>query len=230
MQHNNQIISYLQANDILAKKLDYAFHGVSDAVSHQIETVGAGLQRALFYTSCFTTEYQTVCQQQRSEDIRFMKAALKLVHHGHVVSTLLSLYFDEIFRHRTASQLAWIKRSLMALNIHIPASHLTQHGFALAVTATIAAGVNASLNMSVLAGRRAGNVFAVAGIYGTIQNAAECADRLHYTLPAYYNALYAAELEMMYFLIAPLFERSGAIRNAWPSDEEITDIITKMIR
>lgn len=209
MQYNNEIINYLQANEILAKKLDHAFHGVSDAVSHQIETTGAGLQRALYYTSCFTKEYQAVCQQQRSEDIRFMKAALKLVHHGNVVSTLLSLYFDEIFRHKTSSQLAWIKRSLMALNIHIAASHLTQHGFALAVTAAVAAGVNVSLNLSVLAGHRAGNILAIAGIYGVIQKAAECANQLHYTLPAYHNALYSGELEMMYFLIAPLLNGPG---------------------
>lgn len=32
MQHADEIINYLQANEILAKKLDRAFNGVSDAL------------------------------------------------------------------------------------------------------------------------------------------------------------------------------------------------------
>ena len=90
--------------------------------------------------------------------------------------------------------------------------------------------MNLSLEFSALAGRRAGGVVGVVGLYGVVQKAADSAHRLHITCPAYYSALYAQELEMMFFLIEPLFERAEAFNAQWVSDGEIADIITRMIR
>ncbi|GLR10236.1 hypothetical protein GCM10007905_29560 [Mixta theicola] len=118
----------------------------------------------------------------------------------------------------------------MAVNIHIAASSLTSHGFTLAVAASVAIGLNLSLDMSALAGRAAGTGVAIAGLYGIVQKAADSAHRLHYLYPDYYAALYAQELEMMYFLTEPLFERAGALKAQWASDGDIADIITRMIR
>lgn len=52
----------------------------------------------------------------------------------------------------------------------------------------------------------------------------------HIIHPEYYSTLYAQELEMMYFLIEPLFERAEAFKAQWVSDDEIADIITRMIQ
>ncbi|MCS3601987.1 hypothetical protein M2371_001173 [Buttiauxella sp. BIGb0471] len=71
MYYRNEVISYLQTNKILVLKLDHALTGVGKAVSNQIETIGTGATRTLYYTSCFTNEYQDVCQKQKTEDIRF---------------------------------------------------------------------------------------------------------------------------------------------------------------
>lgn len=65
MYYSNEVISYFQANKILALKLDHALAGAGKAVSNQIETIAAGATRALYYTSCFTDEYQDVCQKKR---------------------------------------------------------------------------------------------------------------------------------------------------------------------
>lgn len=152
MQHTDEIINYLQANEILAKKLDRAFNGVSDALSHQIEHIGSGVQRALYYTSCFTEKYQEVCQKQKVEEVRFAKGVYQQLSHGNVVIDMLKIYFDGLFRFKTDHQLEWIKKSLMAINIHIAASHLTQHGFSSAVTAAVAVGMKVNLDMSALIG------------------------------------------------------------------------------
>lgn len=228
--YNNEVISYLQANNILALKLDRALTGVGKAVSKQIETIGAGATRALYYTSCFTDEYQDVCHQQRNEDIRFGKGVYHILRREDVAYEMLNIYFEEIFRHKTSEQLEHIKKLLMAVNIHIAASSLTNVGFALATASFVAAGMNLSLELSALAGRRAGEVVGLIGVYGVVQKAADSARRLHITYPAYYSALYAQELEMMYFLIEPLFERAEAFKAQWVSDGEIADIITRMIR
>ena len=230
MYYSNEVISYLQANKILALKLDHALTGVGKAVSNQIETIGAGATRALYYTSCFTDEYQNVCQKQKTEDIRFKNGVIYLLRHGNVAYDMLKIYFEEIFKYKTPDQLEYIKQMLMAVNIHIAASSLTNAGFALATASFVAAGMNLSLELSALAGRRAGGVVGAIGIYGVVQKAADSAHRLHVQYPAYYFALYMQQLEMMYFLIEPLFQRAEAFKAQWASDDSVTDIITRMIR
>lgn len=143
---------------------------------------------------------------------------------------MLKIYFEEIFKHKTSEQLEHIKQMLMAVNIHIAASSLTNAGFALATASSVAAGMNLSLEISALVGRRTGQIVGVMGLYGIVQKAADSAHRLHISNPAYYSALYIQELEMMYFLIEPLFERAAALNAQWVSDNEVVDIITKMIR
>lgn len=230
MYYSDEVIRYLQANNILALKLDHALAGIGKAVSNQIETFGAGATRALYYTSCFTDEYQDVCQKQKSEDIRFAKGVYHIIFDGDVVYEMLKIYFEEVFRHKTSDQLEHIKQLLMTVNIHIAASSLTNAGFALATASFVAAGMSLSLELSALVGRRAGQVVGGIGIYGVVQKAADSAHRLHFTYPAYYSALYAQELEMLYFLIEPLFERAEAFKAQWGSDGEISDIITRMIQ
>lgn len=63
-----------------------------------------------------------------------------------------------------------------------------------------------------------------------VGKAADSASRLRLAYPAYYSALYAQKLEMMYFLIDPIFEQARALKTQWASDSHIVDIITRMIR
>ncbi|WP_426606902.1 hypothetical protein [Pantoea anthophila] len=230
MPYSHQVIRYLQQNNILASQLDHALSGVKDALLNQIEMTGAGARRLLYYTSCFTDEYKDVCQQQKTEDVRFKNAVIYLLQHRNIAHQMLTLYFEGIFKDRTSEQLEYIKQKLMAVNIHIAASSLTNAGFALATASSVATGMNLSLEMSLLAGKRARQVVGAMGIYGLVQKAAESANRLHISNPVYYSALYNQELEMMYFLIEPLFERAEAFNVQWASDNKIAEIITKMIR
>lgn len=230
MYYNNEIISYLQANRILAIKLEHALTAVKGQVAEQIKTLGAGATRLTYYTSCFTNEYQDVCKRQRNEDIRFTKGVTHLLEDGGVVYNMLQIYFEGIFRYKTTDQLEHIKQMLMAINVHIAASSLTAHGFALAVATSVAVGMNLNLEISALTGRRAGTVVGLVSMYGILQKAADSAQRLHFTYPEYYAALYAQELEMMYFLIEPIFERAGVFKSQWTSDSDVVDMITKMIQ
>ncbi|MCU6668821.1 hypothetical protein M8013_08675 [Enterobacteriaceae bacterium H4N4] len=229
MYYNKQVISYLQSNNILALKFDHALSGVREMVSSQVETISAGAKRALYYTSCFTDDFQDVCKNQISEDVRFKNGVIHVFQNINIAYEMLRIYFEQIFQYKTSEQLENIKRKLMAVNVHIGASALTNAGFALAVAYCVAIGMNLSLRMSALVGDKAGGIVGIAGIYGIVQKAADSAQRLKYVYPAYYAALYSRELEMMYFLIEPLFERAGAFSHS-TSDSDIADIITKMIR
>lgn len=230
MYGNDEIISHLQAHKILALKLDHALTGVREAVSNQIETIGAGAQRALYYTSCFTDEYQDVCQKQKTEDIRFRDAVYKIVRHVDVAYDMLRIYFEEIFKYKISDQLEHIKQQLMAVNVHIAASSLTSVGFMLAVASAVRIGLNLSLGISALAGTWASRGIVVVGVYGVVQKAADSAYRLHIQFPAYYAALYAQGLEMLYFLIEPVFQKAGAIKAQWASNQDMIGIIIRMIQ
>jgi len=230
MYYNDQVTNYLQANRILALKLDHAVTAVRRQVADQIETLGAGAQRLTYYTSCFTDDYQDICQQQKTEDIRFTKAVEHLLQQGGVVYDMLKIYFEEIFKYKTSAQLESIKKMLMAVNIHIAASSLTTAGFSLAVATSVSLGMNLSLEISALTGRTAGTVVGVMTMYGVVQKAADSAQHLRIAYPAYYAALYAQGLEMMYFLIEPTFKRAGAFKAQGASNSDIAEIINRMIR
>jgi len=230
MYYRNEVISYLQANRILALKLDHALTGVGKTVSEQIKLTGAGAKRALYYASCFSDEYQDVCQRQKSEDVRFTMGVTHLLRHSDVVYEMLKIYFEEIFKYKTSDQIEHIKKMLMAVNVHIAASSLTNAGFALAAATSVAVGMNLSLKMSARRGRQLGTAIGGISLYGIVQKAANSAWRLHITSPAYYDALYARELEMMYFMVEPIFERASAFSAHRISDTDITDIIAKMVR
>ncbi|MDW8844983.1 hypothetical protein SD961_03590 [Erwinia sp. MMLR14_017] len=230
MYNNNEVISYLQANRILALKLDYAVSAVAQQVTNQVETLGKGATRLLYYTSCFTDEYNDVCQQQKTEDLRFRNAVVRIIQHGDVVYEMLRVYFEEILKYKSNAQLEYIKKALMAVNVHIAASTLTGAGYALAGATSVRIGLNLSMQLSALTGRAAGTAAGVVATYGLVQKAADSARRLYVQYPAYYSALYMQQLEMMYFLIELLFERAGALEAQWSSDSGIANIINRMIR
>lgn len=230
MYYSNEVISYLQANRILALKLDHAVSAVGQQITNQVENLGNGATRRLYYTSCFTDEYNDICQQQKTEDLRFKKAVSRIIQHDDVVYEMLRIYFEEIFKYKTHDQLEHIKKALMAVNVHIAASSLTGAGYALAVATSVRIGSNISMQLSTLTGRAASTVAAAVAAYGLVQKAADSAHRLHVQYPAYYSALYILQLEMMYFLIEPVFERAGAHEAQWSSDSGIVNIITRMIQ
>lgn len=230
MYGNNEVISYLQANRILALKLDHAASAVGQQVAEQVKTISAGATRVLYYTSCFTDEYNDVCQQQKTEDIRFRDGVLLLIQGRDIVYDMLKIYFEELLKYKTAAQLEHIKQLLMAVNIHIAASSLTNIGFALATASAVRMGLNLSMEISTLAGRWTSRSIAAVGLYGIVQKAADSAYRLHIQYPAYYSAMYAENLEMMYFLIEPVLQRAGALEAQWASDSDIANIITRLIR
>jgi len=131
------------------------------------------------------------------------------------------------FKNKINSKLQYIETALMAVNVHVAASYLTNTGFALA-TASAATGMNLNLQMNALSGRHAGVVAGFPGVYGVVQKSANSANRLQFINTAYYSDLYKNEPGMMYFLIESLFERIGHIKTQIFTDDEVVDIISSM--
>lgn len=229
MYHSDAVIKQLQAQRILAEKLDNAVSGVIDAVSDQVSKINKGATRLSFYASCFTDEYYDVCKKQAIEDKRFMMGMVQLVKDRRIVFELLKTYIEYQLENRSMRQIAVIKSQLMRLNIHIAASTLTSNAFAVGATMAVIVAMNIRFPVAKSIGGYFGDAVGVLTIYGIVQNAAESAKRLQVMHQAYYQALYIRRLEMMYFLIEDEFIRAGALTNKRLSEYELAQVLAKLM-
>lgn len=229
MYHSDAVIKQLQAQRILAEKLDNAVSGVIDAVSEQVSKINKGATRLSYYASCFTDEYIDVCKNQMLEDNRFRKAVIRLIKDRDIIYSLVQTYIDYQLEHRSYRQLEVIKMHLMRANIHIAASTLTTRAFGAGATMAVVLGMNLTLPVGRNVGTAVGAAASLLGIYAIVQNAADSAKRLQIMHPPFYHALYMREIEMMYFLIEPSFMQAGALRNQWLSDYEVAEVLMKLV-
>ncbi|WP_029685670.1 hypothetical protein [Tatumella saanichensis] len=230
MPYQQELIRYLQNNDILALKLEKALKGVGEMVWDKVQNTGSGIKRLSNYVSCFTTNYQDVCQQQGEEDARFGKAVLHLLKNSDILEQMLIIYIKELIKNKSPRQLEKIKKGLMAVNVYIAATTLTKAAFAFGIANAIVLGTKLSVDISILTAGRITTAIFIVGYYSIVQKAVDSALRLQIASPFYYNALYTLELEMLYFIIEPLFSRADVFSIISPTEQDIINIIAKMAR
>lgn len=190
MPYQQELIRYLQNNDILALKLEKALKGVGEMVWDKVQNTGSGIKRLSNYVSCFTTNYQDVCQQQGEEDARFGKAVLHLINNEDFIEDMLNLYFTDLIKYKTYQQIEVIKKGLMAVNVYIAASALTKAAFSFGIASAVVLGTQLSVDISTLNKGYLAIVVTALSIYGVVQKAADSALRLKLASPSYYNTLY----------------------------------------
>lgn len=223
MYQSDLIIDGIQADKLMALQLEKALSGVKDQALEQASKIGDGATRLMFYTSCFTDNYQDVCAKLKEEDIRFLDGVAQLVKKRDIIYRMIHTYFEEIFRFKTQNQLEAIKASLLKAGVVISASALNNQAFVIGITTTICLGI--SFNASIIKWTGKASTLAVTGmgLYGTVQHAAESAERLRLMAPMYYNSLYLQKLEMMYFLVEPIFIKARAF------ESDVVSTIIKMV-
>lgn len=230
MYHSDFIINKLANDEILAKKLDAAVSGVKEQILDQSHRIQDGATRLVYYTSCFTENYQDVCAKLKREDVRFLESLQQLIKDRRIISDMIQIYVESLIKNRNQSQLHYIQRTLMKASVNISTSSLTTQSFALGITTSICLGFNIHTSFS----QKIGKVSALAatgiGFYGYVQEAAESAERLQVLSPAYYYALYMRKLEMMYFLVEPLFMKAHSFSTNLTSDDEVAKTIIYMVR
>ncbi|WHP31037.1 hypothetical protein QMG90_20180 [Trabulsiella odontotermitis] len=230
MYESNLIINEIQADKLMALLLDKAVVGVKDQILESIARIEDGATRLTYYTSCFTDNYQDVCSKLKFEDARFAEGLYQLIRDRQIVYDLMSIYFKEIFKYKTYQQLEFIKEQLIQMGLNVSANSLTAESFTFGITSSVCLGLGFS---PVVVGRvraLAGGVVGVAGLYGYVQQAAESADRLKLQSPIYYNALSLRKLDMMYFIVEPVFIKARAFQHQSFSDVQIVNIISNMMK
>lgn len=224
MYHSDQIINGMQADKLMALQLDKAVSGVKKLALEQASKIGDGATRLLYYTSCYTDNYQDVCAKLKEEDLRFLDGIAQLVRHRDIVYRMVHIYFEDIFRYKTSTQLQSIKVGLLRQGVVISSTALSNQAFVIGVTTSVCLGI--SFNASIIKWTSKGAALSATGLalYGTVQHAAESAERLKLLAPMYYHALYLQKLEMMYFLVEPVFVKARAF------DNDIVNTIVNMVK
>lgn len=230
MYYSEAIMSKMASDKILALKLESALSGVKQQVIEQASRIQDGATRMAYYTSCFTDNYQDVCTKLKEEDVRFFEGLYQLFKDRKIISELILIYVELLLKNKNQQQLELIKKFLIRMNVNISVSSLSTQSFALAVTMSICL----SSNMSAGIVRKVGNVSGLAGMalgsYGYIQQAADSAERLLAMSPAYHLALYMRKLEMMYFLVEPMFIKARVFISNILSEHDIANAIASVVR
>ncbi|ROP58043.1 hypothetical protein EDF81_3199 [Enterobacter sp. BIGb0383] len=224
MYHSDLIIDGIQADKLMALQLEKVLSGVKNQVVEQASKMGDGATRLLYYTSCFTDNYQDVCAKLKEQDLRFLEGVVELVKNRDIIYRMIHIYFEEIFRFKTREQIEAIKSRLLKAGIVISASALNNQAFVIGITTTVCLGI--SFNSSIVKWAGKATTLAVTGIglYGVVQRAAESSERLKLLAPMYYHALYVQKLDMMYFLVEPVFMKARAF------EHDIVSTIINMVK
>lgn len=230
MYYSEAIMSKMASDKILSLKLESALSGVKEQVFEQANRIQDGATRMVYYTSCFTDNYQDVCTKLKEEDVRFFEGLYQLFKDRKIISELILIYVELLLKNKNQQQLESIKNFLTRMNVNISVSSLSTQSFALAVTMSICLGSNMSAGIV----RKVGNVSGLAGMalgsYGYIQQAADSAERLLAMSPAYHLALYMRKLEMMYFLVEPMFIKARVFISNIHSENDIANAIASLVR
>lgn len=234
MYYSKSIIEKIGSDKDLAVRLDRAVAGVRDGAVEYLNNLGDAATRMLYYTSCFTENYQDVCKRLGTEDLRFLAGIAQLVKHRDVIFRMVKIYIGTMLKNKSENQIKTILEKLTPFTTNYSIKQVSKNGLIYAVTSYICYGNK--MNMAVQSalmkkvGWGTGGVITVLNLYSIVQHAADSANNLKQFQPLYYHALYIEKLEMMYFLIEPMIMRSGYLNLNTASDGEIIDALNKMMQ
>lgn len=232
MYYSEDIIKKIGTDKELAVRLGKAMAGVKDGFIDYLNNLGDGATRALYYTSCFTENYKDVCKQLKNEDKRFLLGLYELVEHRDIIFRMILIYVQILLMNKDEDEKTTILRKVVPPTSHYSIMQASRFALVYSVVKYIfygskINGVIQSAMMKKIGGLSSGGLIALSS-YGTVQHAADSANNLKYFLPQFYDALYAQDLEMMYFIIEPLVLDVGYLNISTASNAEIIDALKRM--
>jgi len=230
MIDNYMLINQMQADSLMGVRLDRALSGVKDAVMDQAGHVNMGVTRLIYYSACFTDNYQDVCAAQKTEDVRFMEALVQLVRRHNVLKRMFEIYVEHLLRNRSSESTRKIQQALIKKGATIASSSLTNQGLSSVIVAALGFSFGAKIAIDTKLARIAAVSVTLVSYYGYVQEAAEAAHRLKQLSPVYYQALYAEKLEMLYFLIEPVISKNVHLISGLATEDDIAGAIMQVLR
>ncbi|MFZ4210391.1 hypothetical protein ACOZB2_03010, partial [Pantoea endophytica] len=183
MYHSDLILKGIKADELMASQLEKALIGVKDQALQQASKIGDGATRLVYYTSCFTDNYQDVCAKLKEEDLRFLDGIAEVVKRRDIIYRLVHIYFEEIFRFKTREQLSAINSGLLKAGVIISSNTLNNQTFIIGITTAVCLGIGFNSSIVAWTGKTAALTVTGLGLYGIVQQAADSAERLRLQAP-----------------------------------------------
>lgn len=215
----------MQASDYLRMKFQserqLAVYGQQGVIStwRAIKEIGtdiyAGVERVSWYSSCVIPGYRDVCQELIAEQKRMHRSVLSLYRYRNVISHMFRLYFETIIDDSKNGNPSGRVRSVNAKITKVADHVMTGRAMRLAIALSLANALAASELVTRVVierlSRRVPVIVLAFQLIGTDQKCALAARRLKQLDPEYYQALYQAEIEMLYYFIEPVL--AGLIKH-----------------
>lgn len=195
-----------------------------------IEKVKPGAERLVNYSACLMPDeyYRSSCRDTWREDKRLVMALGEIYDRGDVTLDMVEIYFR-----KTLTRLGEQKSNSLVAHIQKllgkAAEHSSVKASKLALSLTIANLVISSRDFKQTHIKLVNSFSAT--LYAKAQIAASAANRLKFQDPAYYQALYKENIEMLYFLIEPqMSEIIYQINSGDNNEEKIGDALYEILR
>jgi len=230
MYTNTAIITKMQADKFLGISLDHALSGVHEEMLEQGKNIQTGATRLAFYASCFTTNYQDVCANQKAEDIRFSLNIIGLVGKRKVIARMIEIYVNLLLQDVSEGRLKRIMRALFQKGATFASGSLSKQALGAAITGAVVYSFGLSISVDRVLLKFSTIAVTLTSWYAYVQKAADAANKIKQQDYIYYHMLYAEKLEMLYFLIDPIISRNPPLKRLLSSNDEIVNAIMRIIK
>ena len=230
--HASDYLRYkFQSDRHLALNVQKGFGGVMQTAMGVASDIYSGMERTIWYSSCFIPVYNNVCQELKAEELRSVYSVHSIYRYRDVIQEMLFLYFSSITKDMEEGNTSGSVRKFVKKGANLSSNFVvtkgTRLGFALAISLALAKSEFISkTTIQKLSGKTHIAVVALQA-FGIQQKCALAARRLKAIDPEYYGILYQAKLEMLYYFIEPLLSdiikkvKSGTINNLNELAEDI---------
>ncbi|WP_017347674.1 hypothetical protein [Pantoea sp. A4] len=209
MNHSDYLKWKLDGERHLAMSLEGGIRNLPQEVNNALENLAGGFERLSWYSSCFTSKYQGVCEELKHEDSRMLLSLKALIERSNVIFDMIALYIECVLQDNPKKTVEDSKTAIvMGTNLarKIAVGSTVNAGIAYTMAREITRNTKIELRMRKVLNQRAENFFSFMAIYGYVHKAALSARRLRLLYPFYYQALCVFNLEMLYFFIEPFLK------------------------
>ena len=230
MSHNKLISDKLEADKQLAILLDKGIQGSGRMALEQADKITSGFTRLTWYSSCFFDNYQDVCSNLAHEDLRFLEGLLQLVVRPNVVFDMVQIMVNDIVGNQSEEKIQKIHLILLQKGAQFSSSRYTSKAFTYSISTAICSSFGMRVAIDSLITRISKNAVGVVSLYSYVATAAAASSRLKSRKPLVYAALRQAKLDMLYFIIEPIFSKIDTTGNSLRSESEIAGDIMRLIK
>ncbi|MBJ8416236.1 hypothetical protein [Citrobacter cronae] len=211
MQASDYLRMKFQNDRRLALTTQNAVGGVLQSARGVASDIYSGMERASWYSSCFIPQYNDVCQELKTEEIRTLYSIESIYRYRDVIAYMLYLYFkmisDDVDEGNPEGSARQLIRKMSAIASHMNIAGGTRYAFASAASLALSqSGFMSKIIVERLSAKLPQAVF-VLQFFGVQQKCALAARHLKAVDSNYYWILYQAKLEMLYYFVEPAISK-----------------------